>query len=260
MESFARFTREITRVFGLSNEANIAIRVIQYLKQRKSAAEYSAMFQEYATQTDWDDVTLITIYRRGLKDNIKDELIRTGARLDDLDILIKESIEIDDKLFERQMEKKHDGGVRGFAGFESPRGHFQARDERRKQTSNPYGPMPMELNVFEKKGRNKGKKQYHKGKKALKYYSCGKPGHYARDCRSRGMMPSPQLNIMERTSSSEGEYNNLERLRKEDPKLDNLLTESDYLIGLINDYIDNLTFQEEIKETDDKEDQKELPN
>ena len=73
-------------------------------------------------------------------------------------------------------------------------------------------------------------------------------------------MPSPQLNIIERTSSSKGEYNNLERLRKEDPKLDNLLTESDHLIGLINDYIDNLTFQEEIEETDDKEDQKELPD
>ena len=73
-------------------------------------------------------------------------------------------------------------------------------------------------------------------------------------------MPSPQLNIIERTSSSKGEYNNLERLRKEDPKLDNLLTELDHLIGLINDYINNLTFQEEIDETDDKEDQKELPN
>ena len=160
------------------------------------------------------------------------------------------------------MEKKHDGGIRGFTGFESQQGHFQARDERRKQISNPYRPIPVELDIFEKKGRgrNKGKKQYHKGKKALKCYSCSKPGHYARDCRSRGMIPSPQLNIIERTSSSKGEYNNLERLRKEDPKLDNLLTESDYLIGLINDYIDNLTFQEEIEETDDKEDQKELPN
>ena len=77
------------------------------------------MFQEYATQTDWDDVVLMTIYRRGLKDNIKDKLMRTGARLDDLDSLIKESIEIDDKLFKRQMEKKHDGGIRGFAGFDN---------------------------------------------------------------------------------------------------------------------------------------------
>ena len=58
--------------------------------------------------------------------------MRTGARLDDLDILIKESIEIDDKLFERQMEKKYNGGIRGFTGFKNQRGHFQARDERRK--------------------------------------------------------------------------------------------------------------------------------
>ena len=56
------------------------------------------------------------------------------------------------------MEKKYDGGIRGFIGFESLRGYFQVRDERRKQTSNPYGPIPIELNIFEKKGRNKGKK------------------------------------------------------------------------------------------------------
>ena len=120
----------------------------------------------------------------------------------------------------------------------------------------------MELDIFEKKGRgrNKGKKQYYKGKKALKCYSYSKPGYYTRDCRSRGIIPSPQLNIIKRTSSSKGEYNNLECLRKEDPKLDNLLTESDHLIGLINDYINNLTFQEEIEEADDKKDQKELPD
>ena len=44
---------------------------------------------------------MITIYRQGLKDNIKNELIRTEVRLDNLDLLIKELIEINNKLFKR---------------------------------------------------------------------------------------------------------------------------------------------------------------
>lgn len=79
MESFVRFKCEIRRVFGPSNESNVATRIIQHISQKKSAAEYTAQFQQYATQTDWDDNALMTMYRRGLKDNVKDELMRSGA-------------------------------------------------------------------------------------------------------------------------------------------------------------------------------------
>jgi len=75
MESFARFRVEIRRVFGPLNENKVATRVIQYLSQKKSAAEYSTQFQQYTIKTDWDDNALIMMYRRGLKFNVKEELM-----------------------------------------------------------------------------------------------------------------------------------------------------------------------------------------
>ena len=53
----------------------------------------------------------MTMYRRGLKEQVKDELMRSEAVLESLDELQKEAIRINDNLFERAMEKRHDGGV-----------------------------------------------------------------------------------------------------------------------------------------------------
>ena len=113
MESLARFRVEIRRMFGPSNEVNAAIRIIQYLRQKRSASEYSTQFQQYAAKTDWDDITLMTMYRRGLKENVKDELMRFGGVIDTLDQLIENAVKIDDKLFERSMEKRHNAGTSG---------------------------------------------------------------------------------------------------------------------------------------------------
>ena len=43
--------------------------------------------------------TIILLFRRGLKKNIKDELIYDGAKINNLTILIKRVIAINDKLY-----------------------------------------------------------------------------------------------------------------------------------------------------------------
>jgi len=51
----------------------------------------------------------------------------------------------------------------------------------------------MELDFTQKqdKGKFRGKKQLKRGKKAVTYYSYSKPGHFARDYRSKNMVPRP---------------------------------------------------------------------
>ena len=68
---FANFKKEITRVFGISNEEQTAERSIQYIRQKSSAAEYAARFQEQANLTEWDDAGLMAMFRRGQKIALK---------------------------------------------------------------------------------------------------------------------------------------------------------------------------------------------
>jgi len=50
----------------------------------------------------------MTMFRRGLKDNLKDEIMRDGRTLNDMFDLIEVAIDLDDKLYERAMKKRYD--------------------------------------------------------------------------------------------------------------------------------------------------------
>ena len=52
MESFARFKAELRKIFTLSNKINQAVRVIQHIKQKRSTAEFTTQFQQYAVKTE----------------------------------------------------------------------------------------------------------------------------------------------------------------------------------------------------------------
>jgi hypothetical protein len=197
--SFVKFKKEIRRIFGISNEDKVAIRLIQHIRQHTSASDYAAKFQEYAQVTNWDDPALMTMYRRGLKENVKDELMRTGEKIENLDELIRATIEIDDNLYERAMERRHDIAPRGKSGYVPYRSNNNFKGKkfnRNNQYQDPYGPMPMELDVTEGR-RSQGKKQF-KGKSQMTCYACNQKGHMARDCRSKNKVPRRQFNVTQK--------------------------------------------------------------
>ena len=57
----------------------------------------------------------MAMYRRGLKENVKDKLMRSGGEFQTLEQLINEAIEINDKLYERAIEKRYITGGRTYA-------------------------------------------------------------------------------------------------------------------------------------------------
>ena len=69
-EEYVTFKAQLRKHFGPANEASMAESIIQRLKQTTSAADYTTTFQHYAALTDWNDGAQMSIYKRGLRDNV----------------------------------------------------------------------------------------------------------------------------------------------------------------------------------------------
>lgn len=104
MKSWTLFKVELKSMFGDPDEIATAERQLYNLKQRSSVSSYMADFTRYSVLVKWNSEALSAQFYRGLKDVIKDEIMRTGKpqglrELQDL------AIRIDTRLFERQVEK-----------------------------------------------------------------------------------------------------------------------------------------------------------
>lgn len=167
--SWTGFKTQISRVFGDIDQERTSEHFILNHKQRGSAATYTAQFQQHMGKTDWDDSALKALYYEGLKDHVKDEIVRSG-RPNTLHKMIEKAIEIDNRAYERSMEKK---GQR-----------FTPKAFGKRKGS--YWPQPMELDATFKPsgrpGRPRDPKKEWQFKEKL-CFNCDKPGHMARDCK-----------------------------------------------------------------------------
>ena len=57
------------------------------LQQWESAATYAAEFQRIAFKTEWEDVSLITQFYRGLKNSVKNDIMK-AKQSDMLQVMI----------------------------------------------------------------------------------------------------------------------------------------------------------------------------
>ena len=180
--SFASFEAKLQQIFGVAEEERAAARAIQELRQTGSAALYYSRFTQLASKLDWNDDAKQAAFYRGLKDNIKDKLIEIPEKYK---ALVDKSIEIDNRLFERTLEKRGYAGPTGYGG-----------QGRRNKGYHSYGD-PMDLDAMEPRrssrpirgGRGRGRGGYNtqereRRKKDNLCYNCGKSGHMARDCGS----------------------------------------------------------------------------
>jgi hypothetical protein len=139
----------------------------------------------------------MTMFRRDLKNNLKNEIMRDDRSINDMFDLIEVAINLDDKLYEKAMKKRYDQfQEKAEIFFESTIEYHsgESRSNQKYSNSDYRGPAPMKLDSTQYcKEKNPRGKHDNKSKTC---YSCDKPSHFARDCRSKNLMIPRQINAM----------------------------------------------------------------
>ena len=186
--NFEVFITRLKQIFGTPGEELAATQRIHQLKQTGSAAQYFALFQRLKSKIDWEESAFVSTYYMGLKDNVKDEMGMDWPK--DYQELVDESIKIDNWLYERQSEKRgYRNRTNQYFG-----GGGKSYAPRNRQS---YGD-PMDIDVMERGkptsrngNRGRGRGGFHGGNNRERErqrnenlcFSCGKPGHRARECK-----------------------------------------------------------------------------
>lgn len=185
--NYNTFKQTVIQMFGQTNEQSQAVRMVQQLKQRTSAADYSAKFQEYSELTGWDQNSLMEMYRKGLKDHVTKELMTKeliSGKAQNLRDLMNESIKVDDALYDRSFKQgrvsyRHNSGSNrgGSSSMNRVRGDPMEIDNinRRRKGGKKAAPK--------KGGKQRNNQKPDKSK--MDCWTCGKPGHMSRDCHSK---------------------------------------------------------------------------
>ena len=155
------------------------------------------------------------MYRRELKEQVKDELMRDERTYEILDELIEIFIDFDDKLYERIMKKRYDEEPKGRIEIYSKRltssYSKELSFERERRVDEHVDIVSMKLNSTIRS--NKEKKPQSKGndmRKKKTCYSCDKSSHFVKDCRMREMMFSRQINVTLRKIFNEWKTQNID--------------------------------------------------
>ncbi|KAK2772737.1 reverse transcriptase domain protein [Colletotrichum kahawae] len=102
--NFQGFEDALRSLFQDPDEKQQAERDLSQLRQTKSAKDYSANFQQLSVQLNLTKETKIFMFYQGLKDEVKDEIIKVDQPEDFLQYA-ELAIKIDNQLFKRRKER-----------------------------------------------------------------------------------------------------------------------------------------------------------
>jgi hypothetical protein len=168
--SFSHFAEDLQKTFGNPDEKRSAERKLEILKQKGSASEYASKFRQVTSKLDWEDENLMAWFYRGLKEEVKDDLARE-KRPDDFADYVEMAVSIDNRLYERRMEKRTPGKVAWTTPYRKANTGERVQ-YRSTATGHHSGPMDLDM----------ASRQDNKPKRG-NCFNCGREGHFSRECQ-----------------------------------------------------------------------------
>jgi hypothetical protein len=161
---------EFSRTFGERDRALITTTKLQTLQQRSCpTSAYVAEFQQLACDLDWNDTALITMFRWGLRDDIKTLLLNL-PKPTTLSEAIIQAIDYDNRLFEQRQERQ--------LFFGSYRADSTA--PTRQTSSSTSTPEPMQIDTSRVRKLTEEEKERRR-REHLCFY-CGGKDHSLNNC------------------------------------------------------------------------------
>ena len=130
----------------------------------------------------------MTMFRRELKDNVKDEIMRDERNYESLAEFIEIVIDLDDKLYERVMKRCYDHSKdKAELIYEPTVKYVKSKHQSYIRNSEYTELASMKLGMTQQR-KEKNFKNKRKNKEKL-CYECEKTGHFIRNCCNESVMP-----------------------------------------------------------------------
>jgi hypothetical protein len=185
LQDFESLATALEKMFGDIDAQATAERKIEKLRQTASARAYVAEFRQAASHLTWGDEALSFKFYMGLKEAVKDR-IAEQARPNGLAELMQLAVRIDDRLYERTLERK---------AFESLKGRQQPyTPPNSTPTSRTQTPEPMD---WQASATNQGRRPHLSPEERQRRFElglcfyCGSDQHKQYQCPDKTKNPGP---------------------------------------------------------------------
>lgn len=190
LRDYSKFSKEMEIHFGNPFVQSTAQRELLTLRQKGSAVAYSADFQRISLDSGHNDVTLMALYKKGLKKEIQNAITINARDFETLDSLVEYAIRVDNDFYEQRMEStlRPESRKLPTINWSLPSPQRTPRTSTTSSTGSPHL-APMDLDSVSTTHRKLTPEQ-----KAFRYKNnlclyCGKPGHRALACPNKQAKP-----------------------------------------------------------------------
>jgi hypothetical protein len=160
------FKSALEKAFGDPDMQTTAERRLNALQQTGATSAYAAEFRRLAALTKWDNQALHFQFYKGLKESVKDEIMR-DEKPPLLDDLIAKAIRIDDRQYERACEKRGQ----------------QPRPNQKNPTENFSAASGMDVDAVTIKTKKLTPEEKQRRFDFDLCLYCGGEDHHARECK-----------------------------------------------------------------------------